>query len=285
MAIKVALLQISGHRRSRIICEAMHAGIKIVGDYVRIYPVSAYQKTDQFQVVVFYGLEGRLEHVLKAHPGGNRAAVYIDLGYWGRHAGGRWTGYHKVSVNSRHPTSYFQAFEHPSDRLDKFGVIMQRWRTAGRYILLAGMGDKGAKAEGFRPEQWERQAIADIRKVTDRPILYRPKPSWRDARPIEGTDFSPREIDISYALAHAYAVVTHHSNVGVDALVSGIPVFSWAGVASTLASQNLSEIDSPRHPEGREQWARDIAYTQFSIAEMARGVPWRHLKNEGLVPT
>lgn len=215
-------------------------------------------------------------------------AVYVDLGYWGRREGGRFAGYHKIAINSRHPLPFLMRHPLPHDRFARFGLKLEEPRPPGRHILLAGMGDKGAMAEGYRPEQWERSAIAKLRAFTDLPIVYRPKPSWKTARPIEGTTFSPRSVDVADELENCYAVVTHHSNVAVEAVLAGIPVYCEAGVARCFSVGKLEELVDPWRFAGfnrtaREQWAANLAYWQWSVAEMYRGDPWRFLRAEGLV--
>ena len=285
MVDTVAVYQAREHHRSRVVCAALAsgaraAGLKVIqqyeGDYRR--PIA--------NVAAFYGLEGRLADILREYsetPG--LRAVYVDLGYWGRREGGRFTGYHKAVVNARHPMAYFQRRQHRPDRFARFNLFPAPWRPAegAGHILLAGMGDKGAQAEGFEPEQWERQAIAALREHTNRPIYYRPKPSWKKAKPIEGVAYAPPHVDIAQFLNGAWAVVTHHSNVAVDALLAGVPVICLKGVASLLGSRNFSDIERLPRPEGRLQWCADIAYTQWSVAEIAAGLCWQHLIAEGLL--
>jgi hypothetical protein len=240
------------------------------------------------EVAVFYGLTDRLTTIFQDYSIAAKAA-YIDLGYWGRREGGRWNGYHKVCINSRHPTEYFQLRKHSPNRAERFGINIEPWRVGRywkedkKYILLCGMGDKGAQAEGYRAEQWERWAIEEIRSRTNRPIVYRPKPSWKCARRIQGVGFSHKDVSIEEALVNCHAVVTHHSNAAVDAMVRGIPAFVWKGVGVVIGSSNLDDIDTPRYPEGREQWVNDIAHTQWSVDEMRAGIAWRDLSEEGLV--
>lgn len=282
MADRVAIYRASGNTRSGVICKALEAGIRAAGD-LPVPRDEADYGAPETRVAAHYGLAGKLQRVFDDHRTDGRAVVYIDLGYWGRRpSNNRWIGYHKLSVNDRHPTAYFQRRPHPMDRARALDVEPQPWRT-GSHILLCGMGDKGAPAEGFRPEEWERAAIATLRQYTDRPIVYRPKPSWKTARPIEGCGYSPGSIDIAVALEGAHAVVTHHSNAAVDGLVAGVPAFCWKGVASPMALQDLSRIESPWRPDGREQWIADVAHCQWSVAEITDGSAWRHLKDEGLV--
>lgn len=263
----------------------MARGIRQAGDIVTVRDEALYPGEPDLNsdIAVFYGLEGNMRQIFKDHRR-NFAAVYVDLGYWGRREGGRWAGYHKVVVDARHPTAYYRKPQHDFSRLLHFASLQPApWRKAGHHILVAGMGDKGAIAEGYQPEQWERWAIGQLQQHTRRPIVYRPKPSWKTARPIPGTIYSPRDRDAELELQNCWAVVTHHSNVAVDALVAGVPVFCWEGVAAALGSTDLSQIESPPMPDGRDEWMADIAWTQWSVREMADGLAWRHLRLEGLV--
>jgi hypothetical protein len=279
----IAVFEIKDHHRSRLTCRSMLKGIKSCGEPA-IWGLEQYWKGEIYDTVVFYGLEGNTPKIFADHINAGKNAIYIDLGWWGRREGGRWTGYHKLVRNSRHPNVYFQSTSHSPGRFERFGIGISPWRRGGSHILLAGMGDKGAIAEGFRPTEWERAAIVEIRKHTDRPIVYRPKPSWKDAAPLPGAGWSPRTQELEEILSGAWAVVTHHSNVAVDGIVRGIPAFCWGGVGQRFASQSLSEIENPyKPPSGREQWCADIAWCQWSIAEMASGDAWRYLRSEGLV--
>lgn len=260
----------------------MAEGVRKSGDAVQICSSDGFRAPCS-DVAVFYGFDGSLQRVFRAYREAGRPAVYVDLGYWGRVEGGKFAGYHKVSVNGRHPTAYFQSRRHDDRRFSKFRLTIEGWR-AGRSILLAGTSEKGALVDGFKAEEWERQAIALLRQHTDRPIIYRPKPSWTGARPIEGAVFAHSMEDVALALNDCHAVVTHHSNVAVDGLIRGIPAFCIDGVATPLALSDLSLVESPKREGDRHRWACDIAYCQFTVEEMRAGVVWRHLKSEELIP-
>lgn len=286
MAPETVIYLIPGHQRSKSVCDAMKAGIERVGDRVRVASSLRYTRPEA-DVAVFYGLAGRLHRVLREygdHP--KRKALYIDLGYWGRKEGGRFSGYHKISLDDRHPTAYFQARKHDASRADRFDLKVQPWKKGGKHILLIGMGPKGARAEGFAPREWEREALKRIRAVTKRPVIYRPKPNWENAPPIPGCEFDDprRATPLEALLRDCHAVVSHHSNACVEALLAGVPIFTEEGVASPMGLSDLAEIERPIFPAGRRQWANDIAWCQWSVAEMAEGLPWRHLKDEGLIP-
>lgn len=261
----------------------MAEGIARVGDRVELHFEDDYTGDDVADVAVFYGLEGRMPRIFADYRKRGRA-VYVDLGYWGRREGGRWTGYHKIAVNARHPTAYYRTPQHDSSRFARFGLPLRAWTGRGSHILLAGMGDKGARAEGYEPEAWERWVLSELRRYTDRPIVYRPKPSWKAARPIEGTRFSSKAREVEQELAGAWAVVTHHSNVAIEAQLAGVPTFCWYGVAAEQSLQDLSMIESPRRPDdSRAAWCADIAWCQWSVEEMKAGAPWKFLREEGLL--
>lgn len=233
-------------------------------------------------VAIFYGLAAGLGRVLSDYRERGRKAVYIDLGYWGRRKRTRWDGYHKMAVNNRHPTAYFQRRAHSPDRFAEHHLAIRPWRARGKHILIAGMSAKAAAAEGLLPHKWERETIARLRELTDRPIIYRPKPNWAEAKPLDGSIFD-RDTPLERALLNCHAVVTHHSNVAVDALLAGVPCICPGGVASVLSGHDLEQIESPPMPDGREQWAYDLAWTQWSVAEMESGAAFRYLVDEGLI--
>lgn len=265
----------------------MYSGIKIAGDRPRLFIEDDYREP-LHDIAVFYGYTPILRKVMADYIAAGRKAVYIDLGYWGREG---LHGHHKIAVNARHPTAYFNKIPHEPDRLRKVGVTIEPWRNGGKHILLAGMGEKAAEAEGKTAESWERDALKWLGRITDRPIIYRPKPSWLQSKPIPGTIFSwggqPRpgfrRQHLAEVLMNCHAVVTHHSNVAVEAICAGVPAFCWKGVAMPMSSQDIDAIEKPVRPDGREGWAASIAYQQWDIREISEGLPWRHLKNEGLI--
>ncbi|OFX02443.1 MAG: hypothetical protein A3E78_10995 [Alphaproteobacteria bacterium RIFCSPHIGHO2_12_FULL_63_12] len=273
-------------RRSKITCEAMKAGITAVGDRVRYQMESDYGGPDG-DVAVFYGMAGKCGRIFEDYRKAGKPVVYIDLGYWGRRAGGevgRWKGYHKLSVNARHPTAYFQRRQHDARRAEKLGLTIASWRPKGKHILVAGMGAKAANFEGLGVLEWERGAIREIRERTGRPIIFRPKPNCAISKPIPGTVFSAGTQPLADVLADCHAVVTHHSNVACDALLAGVPTFCWQGVAAPLSLNDLRQIEAPNLSGDRRRWLNDVSYCQYHVGEMTEGVAWRHLKDEGLVP-
>ena len=254
------------------------------------------------EILLHYGFDGSQESPIagafRDYVRAGLKAVYIDLGYFKNRRGerggpglGRYGDYHRWSINDRHPTAHFQRVKHPPDRAEALGIKLAKKMRQGENIILCGMSPKASVFDDVIG--WEEAAIVKIRKVTTRPIVYRPKPqraSGPRARPqlppLPGTIYSdPTRRSLENELENAWAVVSHHSNAGLDALVAGVPCFQVEGVASVLTSGSLSDIEAPRLPtlEERQQLVNDVCYTQFNGGEAAAGIAWRHFRDEGLL--
>lgn len=269
------------NHRSTLVGKALAAGIRARGGTVELKPSTSYRGTPTHDAAIFYGLAQGCRQIFEDYRA-KRRALYVDLGYWGRRKRTRWDGYHKIVLNSRHPTAYFQQHEHSADRFLSFGVPIQPWREDGRHILVVGMSAKAAYAEGLKPEEWERDTIARLAQLTKRPLVYRPKPNWPEAKKIAGASFE-RDQSLPEAFRECHAVVARHSNVAVDALLQGVPCICPHGAASVLSGHDLTQIESPPTPEGRLQWAADLAWTQWSLEEMQSGAAYRYLLAEELI--
>jgi hypothetical protein len=278
--LSVTVFYAPHNQRSKMIADVALNGFRVLGIHAKLRNSLSYVEPDS-DVAVFYGLAEGLDKVFADYKKEGKA-IYIDLGYWGRRLSGRFDGYHKISINNRHATDYFQQRDYSSNRFDEFNIPIKPWRRYGNSIVIAGMSAKACWAEGLAPEQWERATVAELIKTTRRKIVYRPKPSWPGAKPIPGT-IMQKSIDIAPCLQRCHAVVTHHSNLAIDAILAGVPAFCVEGLASAMSLSDLSQIENPIMPDNRHQWASNIAWTQFTPTEIHAGLPWQHMLNEGLI--
>lgn len=259
-------------------CSAMAKGVIAAGDQADL---RIERDTDMrgYQACIIYGYVEDCQKVIGACQKQGIPWVFIDLAYWHRN------NHYKISVNDRHPTDYFMKFHRPPDRFSRFGLsVKPRQAVTDGYILLAGMSGKAAWSWNFRAEQFENEAARAIQNVTKRKIVYRPKPNWGNAGRIPGTHFD-KSTPVEQAFKSTHVVVTHHSNVGCDALLAGIPVISKRGAASVLGKYDFSTVENPHWPtdEARYQFACNLAYCQWSLAEMTDGTCWRQLRADNLV--
>lgn len=281
------IFYLNDNGRARHVCEAFESGCRRHGQAMRVKRVTAY-RAPEADVAVFYGLWEQLRTIHRDYIAAGRKAVLVDLGYWGRvWNGDKLAGYHRLVVNGLHATGYFQRLRHVPERFNRFNIRRRKFAPrGGGHVLLCGMSAKAAWVYGMEPQEWERRAVEVLKRHTDREIRYRPKQSWKDATPIEGTTWSPDQDLLGPAqLAGCSAVVTHHGNSALDALIEGVPVFAIDGIASALADSDLARIETPGLPgeDERDQLLFDAAWTQWRIPEIRDGSAWQYLRDEGLL--
>lgn len=283
----VVVYSVRGNGRSRKLAPSLRKGAFAAGycgyrHWAPIKTLSDEYKGPKGDICAFYGYEKNMPEVMADYIKAGKKVVFVDLGYWGRARKSRLSGYHKVAVNGRHPGDYLMQHDLSHSRFKMFGLKVEKWRK-GRHILIAGMSGRAAQSIGFEPEEWERGAIKEVSKHSDRPIIYRPKPTWLGSSNLIGAR-TDRSMLPDYSLKDCHAVVTHHSNVAIDGLIKGVPAFCFDGAAMPMASQDLSRIENPIMLDGRDQWLANVAWCQWTIDELGNGDMWRHLKSEGLIP-
>lgn len=205
--------------------------------------------------------------------------IMLDKGYIRtRRADARVWEFWRVSVGAHHPTAGLMDHAMPADRFEALGLEVRNWRSSGLQIVLAGSSAKYHEFYGLPdPTEWAQGVIAELRQHTDRPIVYRPKPSWDGAVPIDGTYFSGPKENVLNVLNNAWAVVTHGSNICFEAALMGIPaIVLGEGVAAPISSRAIADIVSPRMAK-RGQWLQNLAYRQFTEREMGSGFAWGHI--------
>ena len=283
---EVAIWSLSGKDRSQKIATALGLGASAAG-YKALIRMDNYYRQPIGDIAAFYGYQKSFPRIMAEYIAAGKTVVFVDLGYWGRRLGGRYKGYHKVTINGRNPDKYLMKRNRDANRITLLGIKALPWRSDGNFIIVAGMSDKSANSYGLKPEEWERWAVAELQKHTIRPIIYRPKPSWLAAKPIPGSHFQPAQKSsdaTAKTFAGCHAVVTHHSNIAIDALVNGVPSFCWDGAATCMSLQDLSKIEKPLRPPARDQWLANIAWCQWSVPEIASGAMWRSLKMDKFIP-
>lgn len=280
--MRVAVYTFRENGLSRRTIPQMAHGIHAAGDRPVFIPENEFvpAQADDFDAACFWGYIETLQAAMREFTARGKPVVYLDLGYWQRDT------HFKVSVGARHPTTHFQKVKHSFDRFERLGVAKPKpWKiNEAGHILIAALSKKAAWAEHAGEHgEFEREVVQKLRAVSSRPITIRHKTSPNASFQIPGTTMSTLREPLGSVLNGAWALVTRHSNVAVDALMAGIPCFSWYGVGSVLSSQDLEKIEAPIYPEGREQWAADVAYCQWTLDEMRDGTVWFHLRNEGLL--
>jgi hypothetical protein len=277
--MKPVLYACSRNTRDIDIARAMLAGFVRHGIQAEI--VTRDTNDVRGDVAIAYGWAH--EHIFRRYRQATAQFAYWDLGYWNRHPGkskgGNRGGHHRLSVNLW-DTARGMRFDCPHDRLEASGIeIRPRVDPFSRAtILVCGMSAKAAGTHGLVPDQWERAAIAELEEMTATEpalagcsVVFRPKPQRK------GEAVEPLES----VLERCRLVVSHHSNCSVDALIAGVPSYAVKGVGRLMAPGSLRTaalgVYLPSE-ERRRQLLADIAYAQWTPAEMRAGDAWEHIK-------
>jgi hypothetical protein len=151
----------------------------------------------------------------------------------------------------------------PDDRWKALDQPLWPWRKTGRHIVVAEPSPTYQRFHGI--EGWTERTIAELKAITDRPIVVRDKEMQRFGRKLHED------------LKGAHCLVTHGSNAAVESVIMGCPVFVHPDSAASLVGRtDLKDIEQPLYPD-REPWAWSLAYSQFSEVELVNGVLWRLL--------
>ena len=155
--------------------------------------------------------------------------------------------------------------ERPADRWEslkrRFSLSVKDWRK-GEHVLVT-LSDP--RTYEFFGVDFPQTIVAELRKVTDRPIHLRPRKA---------------ETPIQEDLRDAHCVVSFASNSLIDALLDGVPVFPLGPSIARPMGKSLEHIEDPLYPE-REAFFRHMAYAQFTNEEFASGfalATTRHLE-------
>jgi hypothetical protein len=133
------------------------------------------------------------------------------------------------------------------------------------------------------------QTIETIQRYSKRPILFRPHPRCRleaiehqyknvyrqDPKQLPGT-----YDDFDMQFKNIWATVSWSSNPGIHSILNGVPAFVGpSSLAFDVANYELANIENPLR-SARQQWLNDYAWTEFTVEEIASGLPLKRLTSK-----
>lgn len=170
------------------------------------------------------------------------------------------------------------------NRASVLGLHLQPWRSGSNIVIAMQRGDS-EQWRGQPPiDQWLADTVGQIRQYTDRPIVVRPHPRSSCTIPpgclIDRPQFTIGtydDFDYIRVLESAHCVLNWSSGPGPQALIAGVPSFVGPdSLASPIANWDLSQIENPPHPD-RTEWIERLAHTEWTVEEIAAGLPFRQL--------
>jgi hypothetical protein len=272
--------------REHLLADAVLMGARRHGHETHEVALGAEPAPGAFDVVCLVGVKSR-ERFREQHRAGAHV-IYFDKGYSRHKSRGALAGweYWRVAVDAHQPTERLAGLTMPPDRWEALGLPMRRWRRRRQEgpIVIAGSSMKYHEFYGLpHPTTYAKELVRQLRGITDRPLIYRPKPSWREATEIKKAAFSRLPETLDDLLRTAHVLVTHGSNACYEAVLAGVPsIVLGEGVAKPLSSTELRDVLHPRQANeaDRLQWAANLAYHQWTLAEHASGEAWTFIGNQ-----
>lgn len=175
------------------------------------------------------------------------------------------------------------------NRAQKLGIRLKPWSLNGVNIVICGQHTKSEQWTNMPlPTEWLRSTIDDLKKHSDRPIIFRPHP--RDWQWVSNFSYKnvririPKKIQNTYDdfdfdedLKNAWAVVNPSSNTGILSVINGVPAFvTHASLAATVGNYDLSKIETPNKPK-RDHWLEEICHCEWTLEEIAQGLPLKRI--------
>jgi hypothetical protein len=233
--------------------------------------------------VLFHGRMAPNKTIWNRNKQTGKPTIVLEVG--GIRRGTTW----KVGLNGINRDAFFGDIGNSSDRSNLLNLEVKPWRTNGEYILIAGQHDKSLQWQDMpRMSQWVMNTIEEIQKYSNRPIYFRPHPRCR----LEAIEHQYRNVyrqdphqipgsydDFDMQFKNVWATVSYSSNPGIHSVIEGIPAFvSHHSLAYDVANDIdfLHDIENPFMPE-RQQWLNDYAWTEFTVEEIAAGIPLKLL--------
>lgn len=293
--MKVHFYVVGDKQREHDVADAVGEGIRSSGDEFTKSDAGAFVEPDtRFDVACVFALKGRAKPILEAYQTLGTRTLLFDKGLIRASTGhGAPNGYYRVSIDDFMPLARIE-------RMMRDGVSAKRWiatsmkprenrrkLTADGPVIYAGSSQKYCDFHGLGDEhEYAVDLCRRLRKATPkvRDIIYRPKPSYDMAKPVEGTIWSRPPQMLGQLLPGAHALVTHGSHAAIDAILMGVPAIVLGdGAARPVSGTDLSELDGmPRYPdrETRAKWLAAIGWWQWTVPEMVDGSMWQFLREE-----
>ena len=195
---------------------------------------------------------------------------YGDNGYLrpSNHAEEDYSGYYRLGFKSRFG---FSVAEPRYDRLERLGIHLKPWRSSNKgYVLVCPSPKDHKKIWGHNSVNWENATVRRLGQIAPKlKIVVSYKPLSDERCP-------ETQPPLSELLGGARAVVTWDSNVAVDALIAGVPIFvRGPHPASNIGNQDLRQIEQPVCPDFRRSFLATLAANQWTLDEFRSGLAAR----------
>ena len=196
----------------------------------------------------------------------------------------------KVGLGGINRDAYFGDSGNDGTRAKELGLELKPWHKDGEYILICGQHDKSLQWQNMpRMSNWFLNTYDEIRKHTDRPIIFRPHPRCRLDHIESGLKYVYRQDpvhiggtydDFDMGFDNVYCTISWSSNPGIHSVINGVPAFVGpSSLAYPVAGHDLNLIEYSQTPD-RTKWLNDYAWTEYTIKEIESGLPLKRLTSK-----
>lgn len=233
--------------------------------------------------VLFHGRMANNKSIWTNNRKHSRPTIVLEVG--GISRGSTW----KVGLNGINRDGCLGPNNTDNNRARDLGLELLPWRTDGDCILICGQHDKSLQwANMPSMTEWVCDTVEQVRAFSDRPILIRPHPRCRiktiEQRYSNVYRQEPRQLkgtydDFDMGFKDVWATINFSSNPGIHSILHGIPAFvGTSSLAYPVANDIdfMHDIENPMMPD-RQQWINDYAWTEYTIDEIAAGIPLNYL--------
>ena len=282
--MKINVIKKFGPLNSAPVFDAFIKSLQNAGETVLI---NSEEKCDVAVIwsVLWLGRMAQYRKIWDAYKRRGKPVIVLEVGGIKRNE--TW----KIGINGVNREADFANDEVTEERWTKFKINLQPWKQTGENIIICGQHGSSHQWRDNPPMiQWFEQQIKSVRQYTDKPIVIRPHP--RNHVNIASNKFSKVKIigpkrdqntyddtNLSEVFKSAWALINHSSNPAMQAVFNGVPVFvSPASLSFDVGNSNIGNIINPNMPD-RQMWANKLAYTEWWLDEIEKGIPWQRIKN------
>lgn len=176
--------------------------------------------------------------------------------------------YYSIGWDSINGRAEFYNERSPPDRWQRLGVKLQKRRRDREAYLVCGQVPWDVNVQDTDHGLWCRTMFAEMQRLGF-DTKFRPHPRMiNDPKARYGISHEHWDTrPLAECLRDYSHVVTYNSNIGVDAVIAG---------CETMAADKGSMVWGI-DMLGRQQWAANLAWAQWTLDEMRQGLPWAHL--------
>jgi len=231
--------------------------------------------------VLFNGRMSSNRPIYEYYTRTGKKVIVLEVG--GIKRGTTW----KVGLNGINRDAFWGDTGNDDSRARSLGLGLKPWRKDGEYILICGQHDKSLQWRNMPSmSQWIIDTIETIQKHSKRPIIFRPHPrcplphiehEFKNVKRQEPKHIAGTYDDFDMAFDDIYCTVSWSSNPGIHSVINGVPaIVGPSSLAYDVAGHDLNLIEYTQTPD-RTQWLNDYAWTEYTVEEIASGLPLKRL--------